>query len=124
MSKSSRRVVFDFETGVPLTRELWERLKAQGAMVPDWEIIELMSSAAASRAKTSASPDGEKASTESGPACGANSPGSFAWFDPASSSWKTFQRCLLGGWVEFSETWPRAGTTRSGIAFQRPPLVP
>jgi hypothetical protein len=124
MSKTSRRVRFDFETGEPLTRERWEQLKAQGALIPDWEIIELLSSAAASRVRTSVSPEGGPVSAESGPASGANSPGSFAWFDPDSSSWKTFQRCLLGGWEEFSETWPRAGTTRNGIAFLRQPLVP
>ena len=31
---------------------------------------------------------------------------------------------MLGGFIEFSETWPRAGTTRSGIASLRQPLVP
>jgi hypothetical protein len=30
---------------------------------------------------------------------------------------------LVEGWTEFSETWPRSGTMRSGIAYQLPPLV-
>ncbi len=43
---------------------------------------------------------------------------------PASRSWKTWQHCLLGGWEEFSETWPRSGRMRNGIAYRRAPLVP
>jgi hypothetical protein len=46
-----------------------------------------------------------------------------AWFDPASSSWRTWQRCLVEGWTLFSGPWPRSGMTRSGIAYQRAPLV-
>ncbi len=42
----------------------------------------------------------------------------FAWYDPNSRSWKTWQNCWLTGWAEFSETWPRTGMTRNGIAFQ------
>jgi hypothetical protein len=48
----------------------------------------------------------------------------FAWLDLASGSWRTWQRCLHGGWELFSETWPRSGMTRNGIAFRRPPSVP
>src|SRR5258707_501582 len=40
----------------------------------------------------------------------------FAWYDRASRSWKTWQHCLLGDWEPFSETWPRSGMTRNGIA--------
>lgn len=50
--------------------------------------------------------------------------GSLARFDPATCSWKTSQLCLLGGLIEFSGTWPRAGTTRNGTAYRRQPLVP
>ena len=52
---------------------------------------------------------------------------SFAWFDnsdPATCSWKTWQRSLLGDWIEFSESWPRSGMTRNGIAYRLRPLVP
>lgn len=55
---------------------------------------------------------------------GVNSPVSFASYDLASSSWKTSQRCLIEGWETFSETWPRSGMMRSGIAYQRQPLAP
>gem|GEM_PF-708038 len=48
----------------------------------------------------------------------------FAWYDPESRSWRTWQRCLVEGWEIFSGTWPRSGMTRSGIAYRRPPLVP
>lgn len=50
-----------------------------------------------------------------------------AIFDPLSSSWKTSQTSLLDpatgpvlGSAEFSETWPRSGMTRSGIAYRLP----
>lgn len=52
---------------------------------------------------------------------------SFARFDPPSSLWKTSETYLLApanspehGSVRFSETWPRSGMTRSGIAYRRP----
>ena len=51
----------------------------------------------------------------------------FAWFansDRASLCWKTWQRCLLGDWTEFSGRWPRSGLMRNGIAYRLPPLVP
>jgi hypothetical protein len=52
----------------------------------------------------------------------------FAIYDPDSSSWRTSQTSLLSETGQpsetFSGTWPRAGMTRSGIAFQRRPLVP
>lgn len=43
----------------------------------------------------------------------------FAWL-----CWKTWQRCLLGDWTEFSGRWPRSGMMRNGIAYRLPPLVP
>ena len=49
---------------------------------------------------------------------------SFAKYDPATSLWRTSQFCLDGGLESFSETWPRAGMTVSGIAFRLPPLAP
>ena len=55
---------------------------------------------------------------------GRSSPVSFAYFDPNTSSWRTFQVSLLEEWATFSETWPRAGTTRNGTASRLPPSVP
>lgn len=54
--------------------------------------------------------------------CGESSRESFANFDRESSSWKTSQRSLLGGWTSFSENWPRSGMMRSGRAFELPTL--
>lgn len=48
----------------------------------------------------------------------------FAWFDRDTLCWRTWQRSLVEGWEPFSETWPRSGMMRSGIAFRRAPLVP
>ncbi len=85
---------------------------------------ELTSSAAASPARTSPT----LASAPELPEPVLDSGGQwcvpFAWYDRATQSWRTWQRCLGGEWAEFSETWPRAGMTRNGIAYQRPPLVP
>jgi len=52
------------------------------------------------------------------PDCGESMYVSFALYDRDTSSWKTSQRCLFGGWTEFSETWPRFGTMRNGECFQ------
>ncbi len=77
------------------------------------------------RAKTFQASDTEPESTKE-PAAdyGANTSGSFAQYDRESSSWRTSQRCLFGGWIEYAETWPRAGTMRNGSVYQREPLVP
>lgn len=50
----------------------------------------------------------------------------FAWFDNSNREllcWRTWQRCLLEDWTEFSGRWPRSGLMRSGIAYRQPPLV-
>ena len=62
----------------------------------------------------------EPESTESEADCGANSLESLAKLDRGSRSWKTRQRSLVGDLVEFSETWPKWGMTRSGVAYLRP----
>lgn len=54
---------------------------------------------------------------------GESTPVLLAKLDPATSSWKTSQLCLVEGLATFSETWPRSGMMRSGIAYQLPPLV-
>ena len=55
---------------------------------------------------------------------GPSSSESFAWYDPATSSWKTSQVSLLPEWATYSETWPRAGMTVNGKAFRLRLLVP
>ncbi len=50
--------------------------------------------------------------------------GSFAKYDPGMSSWRTHQCSLLGGFTEFSETWPKWGSMRSGACWERTMLVP
>ena len=78
----------------------------------------------ASHAKTYRSPESEPGSTEPDRDCGANLPVSLASYDQDSLSWKTFQRCVFGGWIEYSETWPRSGMMLSGIAYQLKPSAP
>ena len=84
----------------------------------------LTSSQAASLARTSPLQARESESREAEADCGVSLTASFAWYDRASSLWRTYQHCLEGGLAEFSETWPRAGMTRDGIASPLPPLVP
>jgi hypothetical protein len=81
------------------------------------------SSVAASPARTSATLASEQESRENALVCGPSSPGSLAWYDRASCSWRTWQLCLDGEWDEFSATWPRSGLMRNGIAFRLLPLA-
>ncbi len=85
---------------------------------------ESMCYAVDSPVRTSLTPASELVSTGNAPDSGPNSQGSLAWFDPESSSWKTWQFCLTGEWAEFSETFPRSGTMQNGMLFPRQPLVP
>ena len=83
-----------------------------------------MSSAEASPARTSASPEAGRGWQANAPAYGVSTPELLASFDPATSSWKTSQLCFLEGLTTYSGAWPRSGMTRNGIAYQLPPLVP
>ena len=45
---------------------------------------------------------------------------SLAWYDPATCSWKTYQRSLVTDWEPYSETWPRWGMTVGTCAYAHP----
>ena len=76
-------------------------------------------------AKTSPQPGEVQASTASGLDSGERWPASLARYDHDSRSWRTHQYSLLGGLVEFSETWPRWGTMRGGECWaQSMPVRP
>ncbi len=77
-----------------------------------------------SHAKILAMPATVLGSTAKGQGFGVNMLESLAIFDPASSSWKTSQLCLLEDLGASSEAWPRSGMTRNGIAYPLPPLAP
>jgi hypothetical protein len=81
-------------------------------------------SAAGSLARTSATPDHGSGLLESEADFGLSFREPFAYFDLASSSWKTYQRCLISEWETFSETWPEAGLMRRGKCYRRAPSVP
>jgi hypothetical protein len=83
-----------------------------------------MSSAADFPVRTFRSPEKALEWLESAAAYGPSIPVLLASYDPATSSWKTSQHCLVEGLQTFSETWPRSGMMRSGTAYQLPPLVP
>lgn len=91
--------------------------------------LPLMSSRAASRAKTFLSPESSAAwAKEPAVASGPRSSDLLASYDRNTSSWRTSQHCLLAqvngeadGLAEFSETWPSAGMMRNGRTFRRQP---
>lgn len=78
-----------------------------------------------SPARTSALPAEEMDWTESDPDSGQKWRGSLAKYDHDSRSWRTAQHSLLGVSDEFSETFPRWGTTVAGELFLLPkPALP
>ena len=68
--------------------------------------------------RTSAKRGRGRGSKGKGRDCGRSSRGSFAMYVPASRSWRTHQGSLAGGYIEFSEIWPKWGMTRSGAAWR------
>ncbi len=50
--------------------------------------------------------------------------GSFVKYDPDMCLWRTHQCSLLGGFTEFSETWPKWGSMQNGECWERTMLVP
>lgn len=86
--------------------------------------FDLMSSAEASLVRTSLSQALARASKVKDQVYGRTTADLLANFDPATSSWRTSQRCLIEGWTEFSETWPRSGLMRNGTAYRLPTLAP
>ena len=48
-----------------------------------------------------------------------NSCESFAWLDPNTLSWKTWQRSLITDWTSFSESFPKQGTMQNGQLYQQ-----
>ena len=65
-----------------------------------------------------------RASTASEADCGVITSASFAMYDRHSCSWKTCQLSLLEGLDEYSGTWPRSGTMRSGVCSVQTISVP
>jgi hypothetical protein len=90
------------------------------------KIGESMSSPAGSPVRTSVMQGRASASKDRGRDYGLSFQGSFAYFDRGSSSWRTYQKSLFQGeGLElFSETWPRWGLMRNGVACRRRRLAP
>ena len=91
------------------------------------EQLALMSSPAGSPVKASRVPVLGRASVIPRLHFGARCSESFASYDRATSSWRTSQTSLLSteasSLARYSEAWPRAGTTRNGIASRLLPLA-
>jgi len=92
------------------------------ALTDDHGAAVLTSYLAAFPAKTSAWPAKAPALTASEAACGPTWRASLARFDPATFSWKTAQRSLLGDSDECSVIWPRSGMTAAGQCWELPTL--
>ena len=75
-------------------------------------------------AKISARAEAVQASTEKEADSGARWRGSFVKYDPDTSTWRTHQCSLLGDFTEFSETWPKWGSMRSGACWEQTTLAP
>lgn len=86
----------------------------------EWWIASL----AASRARTSAMPENEQASAESGAGCGPSSPDWLAKYDPDTCSWRTSALSLFEEWMSCLETFPTSGTMRNGYLYRRQPWEP
>jgi hypothetical protein len=98
------------------------RFSLEAAMAQGWSPS--IFSAGDSHASLSASQEPAGA-TQTNAGSGQSLLDSFAYFDPATRSWRTSQGSLLEeAWPRYLETWPRAGTTRSGTAYRRLPSVP
>src|SRR3990167_1995971 len=96
------------ETSPPSTGELFPSLPSSRAVSP---------------ARTSLSLAKGQASQGHGVVSGRTSTEPFLYYDPVTSSWKTYQRSFFEGWDEFSETFPKSGTMRSGKLFLHQPLA-
>ena len=81
--------------------------------------VRLMSCAAVSRVRTYRRQVKALESRANGLECGSTWPGSLARYDRASCSWRTARLLLGGGSESFSETWPRSGTMRNGVSWER-----
>ena len=83
-----------------------------------------ISSLADSHASRSAWP-GEDSPNAIPAICGRRQSESFAWYDRAGSCWRTYQGSMENPTGEpYSQTWPKQGSLRSGVVYQRQPLAP
>jgi len=51
---------------------------------------------------------------------GTTLPPASIWFDPPSSSWRTSQASLWGGYPTYSLPWPKKGMMRAGLVYELP----
>lgn len=87
------------------------RAKAQSSLLRDSRASPTRKQGSASRKKTRET-------------SGRLSHGPFAWHDPKSSSWRTWNASFSSGFGAFLGTWPRSGMMLNGIAYRRRASVP
>ena len=76
------------------------------------------------RATTSALPVRGPASQDQKAAYGLRWQESFAKYSRVTCTWRTHQRLLDGAWMSFSGIWPRQGTMRNGVCWERTKSAP
>ena len=76
-----------------------------------------------SHAKTSRLQEQEKDWKVPDRVYGLNTGELLANYDQDTSSWRTSQHSLIEDLTKFSDSWPRSGMMRNGIAYQLQPLV-
>jgi len=96
-------------------------MSAQSEAIP-WSQLSLLPED--SHVRMSAPLDKKRESrTATGQDSGRSFTESFANYDPDTSSWRTSQACLLGGWAEYLATFPPSGTMRNGRCYRRQTLA-
>lgn len=85
-------------------------------------LIEWIGSLEDSPASHSVSPESKTDSTMNA-GSGLTSNDWFARYDREASSWKTSQASFMEELNTFSDRWPRSGSMRSGLLYERPTLV-
>lgn len=105
------------------TGRMWSGLRMSEALART-TFFPSISSPEGSLARISVSPAEGADSQVLARVFGLNTRDSFASFDRDTSSWRTFQVSWLEESMSSSETWPRAGMTRSGTAYRLLPLAP
>ena len=126
-SESTGQMSLFTATCEPLPQRLWlgtpratQAVRSEAfrkGRTPSPEEFVLMSSAAVSRVKISATPARALALPASVRDYGKSTPELLARYDRDTSSWRTSQHCFIEGLETFSETFPRSGIVVAGTVF-------
>lgn len=125
-SPSVKKIHTAAECSRSIGRKSKSTVTCESSQASAWPQMELLPTSCAedSLAKKSHALETEKDCAAHARAYGQSSPEFLARFDHATRSWRTSQLCLIEGLTKYSESWPRSGMIRSGIAYRLAPLEP